>query len=165
MIPVGAAKGLPRRKKGISMEFREEKRDLFSVSNDYYLAHCISADFAMGKGIVVEFNRRFDMKNQLKAHYPDYLDRWQREKKRSGCILAGRVFNLITKERYFQKPTYETLRGALECMKALCLQKGIRQVAMPVIGCGLDRLEWEQVSAVIQDVFSDTGIEILVCTR
>ncbi|MCI9243691.1 MAG: macro domain-containing protein [Lawsonibacter sp.] len=147
------------------MEFREEKRDLFSVPDDYYLAHCISADFAMGKGIAVEFNRRFDMKNKLKAHYPDYLDQWQREKKRSGCILAGRVFNLITKERYFQKPTYETLRGALECMKALCVQKGVRRAAMPVIGCGLDRLAWEQVSAVIQDVFSDTGIEILVCIK
>lgn len=147
------------------MEFREEKRDLFSVPDDYYLAHCISADFAMGKGIAVEFNRRFDMKNKLKAHYPDYLDQWQREKKRSGCILAGRVFNLITKERYFQKPTYETLRGALECMKALCVQKGVRRTAMPVIGCGLDRLAWEQVSAVIQDVFSDTGIEILVCIK
>ena len=68
------------------MELREEKRDLFSVPDDYYLAHCISADFAMGKGIVVEFNRRFDMKNKLKAHYPDYLDQWEREKKRSGCI-------------------------------------------------------------------------------
>ena len=147
------------------MEFREEKRDLFSVPDDYYLAHCISADFAMGKGIAVEFNRRFDMKNKLKAHYPDYLDQWQREKKRSGCILAGRVFNLITKERYFQKPTYETLRGALECMKALCVQKGVRRAAMPVIGCGLDRLAWEQVSAVIQDVFSDTGTEILVCIK
>lgn len=147
------------------MEFREEKRDLFSVPDDYYLAHCISADFAMGKGIAVEFNRRFDMKNKLKAHYPDYLNQWQREKKRSGCILAGRVFNLITKERYFQKPTYETLRGALECMKALCVQKGVRRAAMPVIGCGLDRLAWEQVSAVIQDVFSDTGIEILVCIK
>lgn len=147
------------------MEFREEKRDLFSVPDDYYLAHCISADFAMGKGIAVEFNRRFDMKNKLKAHYPDYLNQWQREKKRSGCILAGRVFNLITKERYFQKPTYETLRGALECMKALCVQKGVRRAAMPVIGCGLDRLAWEQVSAVIQDVFSDTGTEILVCIK
>ena len=147
------------------MEFREEKRDLFSVPDDYYLAHCISADFAMGKGIAVEFNRRFDMKNKLKAHYPDYLNQWQREKKRSGCILAGRVFNLITKERYFQKPTYETLRGALECMKALCVQKGVRRAAMPVIGCGLNRLAWEQVSAVIQDVFSDTGIEILVCIK
>ena len=147
------------------MELREEKRDLFSVPDDYYLAHCISADFAMGKGIVVEFNKRFDMKNKLKARYPDYLNQWQREKKRSGCILAGRVFNLITKERYFQKPTYETLRGALECMKALCVQKGVRRAAMPVIGCGLDRLAWEQVSAVIQDVFSDTGIEILVCIK
>ena len=141
------------------------RSDLFSVPEDYYLAHCISADFAMGKGIAVEFNRHFDMKNKLKAHYPDYLDQWQREKKRSGCILAGRVFNLITKERYFQKPTYETLRGALECMKALCVQKGVRRAAMPVIGCGLDRLAWEQVSAVIQDVFSDTGIEILVCIK
>ena len=163
-MPTGGQRP-PDRKKGIRMEFREEKRDLFSVPEDYYLAHCISADFAMGKGIAVEFNRRFDMKNKLKAHYPDYLDQWQREKKRSGCILAGRVFNLITKERYFQKPTYETLRGALECMKALCVQKGVRRAAMPVIGCGLDRLAWEQVSAVIQDVFSDTGIEILVCIK
>ena len=163
-MPTGGQRP-PDRKKGIRMEFREEKRDLFSVPEDYYLAHCISADFAMGKGIAVEFNRHFDMKNKLKAHYPDYLDQWQREKKRSGCILAGRVFNLITKERYFQKPTYETLRGALECMKALCVQKGVRQAAMPVIGCGLDRLAWEQVSAVIQDVFSDTGIEILVCIK
>ncbi len=147
------------------MEFREEKRDLFSVPDDYYLAHCISADFAMGKGIVVEFNRRFDMKNKLKAHYPDYLDRWQQEKKRSGCILAGRVFNLITKERYFQKPTYESLRGALECMKTLCGEKGVRRVAMPVIGCGLDRLEWEKVSAIIREVFSDKGVEVLVCRQ
>ena len=119
----------------------------------------------MGKGIVVEFNRRFDMKNKLRAHYPDYLDQWQREKKRSGCILAGRVFNLITKERYFQKPTYETMRGALECMKALCAQKDIRRIAMPVIGCGLDRLEWEKVSAVIRDVFAGTDVEILVCKQ
>ena len=147
------------------MELREEKRDLFSVPDDYYLAHCISADFAMGKGIVVEFNKRFDMKNKLKARYPDYLNQWQREKKRSGCILAGRVFNLITKERYFQKPTYESLRGALECMKTLCGEKGVRRVAMPVIGCGLDRLEWEKVSAIIREVFSDKGVEVLVCRQ
>ena len=47
------------------MIYREEIQDLFSVPNDYYLAHCISADFGMGKGIVVEFNKRFDMKKKL----------------------------------------------------------------------------------------------------
>ena len=50
-------------------------------------------------------------------------------------------------------------------MKALCAQKDIRRVAMPVIGCGLDRLEWEKVSAVIQDVFAGTDVEILVCKQ
>lgn len=31
------------------MIYREEVRDLFSVPDDYYLAHCISADFGMGR--------------------------------------------------------------------------------------------------------------------
>ena len=31
------------------MKYKEEKRDLFSVPEDYYLAHCISADFGMGR--------------------------------------------------------------------------------------------------------------------
>lgn len=49
------------------MIFKEEKRDLFTVPDDYYLAHCISADFGMGKGIVVEFNKRFNMKQILQS--------------------------------------------------------------------------------------------------
>lgn len=51
------------------MIYKEENRDLFVVPEDYYLAHCISADFGMGKGIVVEFNKRFDMKRRLQAKY------------------------------------------------------------------------------------------------
>ena len=147
------------------MRYREEVRDLFSVPEEYGLVHCISADFAMGKGIVVEFNRRFDMKRRLQRGYPDYLDHYRTLESGGDCILEGRVFNLITKERYFQKPTYESLRGALECMKTLCGEKGVRRVAMPVIGCGLDRLEWEKVSAIIREVFSDTGVEVLVCRQ
>ena len=37
------------------MIYSEEQRDLFSVSDDYYLVQCISADFAMGAGIAVQF--------------------------------------------------------------------------------------------------------------
>lgn len=55
------------------MTYNERQQDLFSVSDEYYLAHCISADFGMGKGIVVEFNRRFDMKHKLRQGYPNYI--------------------------------------------------------------------------------------------
>lgn len=62
------------------MIYKEEKRDLFTVPEEYYLAHCISADFGMGKGIVVEFNKRFDMKRKLQKTYPDYLNQWIHKK-------------------------------------------------------------------------------------
>lgn len=147
------------------MIYREENMDLFSVSDDYYLAHCISADFDMGRGIVVEFNRRFDMKRKLQSEYPNYLSQYTHKRIGGDCILEGKVFNLITKERYFHKPTIITMRLALEKMKQVCLENNIKKIAMPVIGCGLDRLNWNDVSEQIKSVFTDMHVEILVCKR
>lgn len=145
------------------MTYREEAGDLFAVPEDYCLAHCISADFAMGKGIVLEFNRRFDMKRLLRQRYPTYLAGYRQNATGGDCLREGRVLNLVTKERYFQKPTFATMEAALRRMRELCLEEGIAKVAMPTIGAGLDRLAWGEVSALVQKVFEDTGIEILVC--
>lgn len=49
------------------MFYKEEKRDLFSVSDSWYLAQCVSADFAMGAGIAVQFNKHFNVKENLKS--------------------------------------------------------------------------------------------------
>lgn len=147
------------------MIYNEEIRDLFSVPEDYYLAHCISADFGMGKGIVVEFNKRFDMKRTLQIKYPDFINQWSHNRWTYHCLLEGRVFNLITKERYFHKPTYETLYGSLQTMRQLAMQNNITKIAMPIIGCGLDRLNWDVVKHYIKQVFQDTDIEILVCKQ
>ena len=147
------------------MKYSEENKDLFTVPEDYYLAHCISADFGMGKGIVVEFNKRFDMKRKLQTKYPDYLNQYTHKRIGGDCLLEDRVFNLITKERYFHKPTIITMRLALEKMKQICLENNIKKIAMPVIGCGLDRMNWNDVSEQIKDVFADMDVEILVCKR
>lgn len=78
------------------------------------------------------------------------------------ALIEGRVINLITKERYWEKPTYETMREALNIAR-LRLPYDCKKIAMPVIGCGLDRLEWCKVSEIIKEVFANTDIEILVC--
>jgi hypothetical protein len=147
------------------MIYKEEVRDLFSVPEDYYLVHCISADFGMGKGIAVEFNKHFDMKNKLQTKYPDYVNQWHRSKTIGHCIYEGRVFNLVTKERYWHKPTYISITFALKQMRTLCYLNDIKKIAMPIIGCGLDRLEWSKVSKIIQTLFEDRDIEILVCRQ
>jgi O-acetyl-ADP-ribose deacetylase (regulator of RNase III) len=141
------------------MNYEEVKRDLFTVSEDYYLAHCISSDFVMGAGIAVPFDRQFNLKpqfKQIKKKNPSLLTH-------PTCVRLGRVLNLITKKSVWDKPTYDTMTGALKKMKRICLDKGIKKIAMPKIGCGIDRLEWSKISGIIKEVFSDIDIEILVC--
>lgn len=147
------------------MIYKEEIRDLFSVPEDYYLAHCISADFRMGAGIAVEFNKRFDMRRKLKEEVPDYWEYMQTYNLQGECILIDRVLNLITKEKYYHKPTYKSMKQALNMMKIVCDANNINKVAMPLLGCGLDRLQWDKVSKFIKEVFKDTDIEILVCKQ
>lgn len=142
------------------MIYKEEVRDLFSVPEDYYLTHCISADFEMGKGIAVEFKKRFDMKNELNKKYSN--NDWNGY---GYCLAAGKIFNLITKEFYYKKPTYKTLEEALWQMRDYVIRRGITKIAMPTIASGLDRLDWKRVSEIIRDIFNDVGVEILVCKQ
>ena len=147
------------------MIIREEQRDLFTVPTDYILVHCISADLAMGAGIAKEFARR-GVKAELQKDYQDI--------EVGDCLVSDTTgwraeLNLVTKEKYWQKPTYETMRMALEDTKSLYeeIMSYIETVklAMPRIGCGLDRLQWDKVKAIIEEVFADTDIEILVCVK
>lgn len=132
--------------------------NLFEVDDKYYYAHCISADFEMDAGIAVDFKKKFHMKSKLqnmwKGQTPDYPQ----------AILIDKVFNLITKAKYYGKPTYKTIEVAIQDMQEICVQENIKYLAMPKIGCGLDRLSWDKVRKILSETFKDTDIEILVCS-
>ncbi len=139
------------------MIIKEEVRDLFTVPQGFYLVHCISGDFALGAGIAKQFVKVYNMKEKLESRW-DFID-----KDENKAIIIDNVFNLITKRKYFQKPTYDSLREALEDMKEQANNLLITKLAMPKIGCGLDRLEWSRVKEILEEIFEDTDIEILVC--
>merc|ERR1712241_1412478 len=44
-------------------------------------------------------------------------------------------------------------------------RKGVEGVAMPRIGCGLDLLEWRRVKRLLEEVFEDSDVKIVVYTR
>jgi len=137
------------------MILREEQRDLFSVSHGYYFAHCISGDFALGAGIAVKFNELYNMRKKLKE---------VTEYESDNCaILIDNVFNLVTKRRAFHKPTYDSLNEALVDMMEQVISLGVEKIAIPLLGCGLDRLDWNLVKEIIEEVFEDVDVEILVC--
>lgn len=142
------------------MIFKEINGDLFESDEKYTLVHCISADCAMGAGIAKTFDDRMPKMKKL-------LKRTIRENNMQGyfaILYQGErnVINLITKERYWHKPTYSSLKTSLLNAKNIAIRNNIKYLAMPVIGCGLDRLQWSKVSVMIKEVFADTDIEIVV---
>ncbi len=137
------------------MILKEEQRDLFSVPHGYYFAHCISGDFALGAGVAVQFDDLYNMRKKLQNTFGSMSD--------NCAVLVDNVFNLVTKRKAFHKPTYDSLREALEDMAEQVEELEIEKIAIPKIGCGLDRLNWELVKEIIEDVFEDIDIEILVC--
>lgn len=143
------------------MIIREEKRDLFTVPQGYYLAHCISGDYALGAGIAKQFVEVYNMRYKLHNHYP--IPDGEKFANVGKALLVDNVFNLVTKARCFHKPTYDSLYETLEDMREQCEELDITKLAIPYIGCGLDRLNWDNVKDVIEDVFEDTDAEILVC--
>lgn len=72
------------------------------------------------------------------------------------------IYNLITKDKYFNKPTYQTMHSSLEAMRAHIEQNSVKKLAIPRIGCGLDGLAWNKVKDQLEEVFKDVDIEIKV---
>lgn len=141
------------------MKYTEIEQDLFNVNKgEYYFAHCISSDCQMDAGIAIHFNRHFKIRKDL-------LKKTAEERKHPTCVKVegSQVFNLITKERYWNIPSYESVRESLEKMKNLIEVEKITKLAMPRIASGLDQKKWEAIREMIQDVFKDTDIEIMVC--
>lgn len=139
------------------MNITIENRDLFTVPQGYYLAHCISADFALGAGIAKTFDKVYNMRFKLFRDYDPY------EYDGGDALLVDNVFNLVTKDKCYHKPTYESLRESLEVMKHIMELSAITKLAMPRIASGLDRLDCDEVYDIICEVFEDTDVEILIC--
>jgi hypothetical protein len=126
------------------------------VPDGYYLAHSISGDYSLGAGIAKRVDREYGMRRMLQATYPH-------RKPSERALLVSNVFNLVTKDTLHDRPTYDSLRLALEDMRAKCLLLGIRKVAMPHLSCGMDGLSWKRVRPIVYETFEGTGIEVLVC--
>lgn len=143
------------------MTILEKDGNLFDIDYKYALAHCISEDCEMGKGIARQFVHEFpymkryvyDMVHVNNIHYP--------------CAIVypfslQKVINIITKDRYFDLPTYDSIRKGIKHAASICESLNIKYLAMPRIGCGKDGLNWNTVKEIIIDEFENLDIEIII---
>lgn len=153
------------------MEIIEEKRDLFTLDvHKYVFAHNISCDCAMGAGIVVPFKKRH---RNLKHTCFNYSK--SKEFKTLGTTFKysddkGIVYNMFTKQNVWENSTtlgeevyLKNLKSCLYDLKLQMILNNEKYLALPKIGCGLDRCNWSDVKMLIEEVFNNTEIEVRVC--
>lgn len=141
------------------MKIHEVVGNLFESNEKFALAHCVSADFAMNAGIAKTFKTKFGKVDGL-----HHLYNRQTKVGEICCknICNRWIFHLVTKKLYFKKPTYKDLNNCLQEMKTMMMSNDLKFLAIPLLGCGLDRLSWSKVKSMIINVFFDTDIEIKV---
>lgn len=141
------------------MNYREISADILSLPDTYWVAHCISQDCKLGKGLALSISNTY-------PNIRRYLVNQVRQDKTTIVIpyYTGEIFNLITKKEYFGKPTYKSIELALIELKYQVISMNIRKLAFPKIGCGLDNKDWNKVKQMILDIFEDVdNLDILFC--
>jgi hypothetical protein len=131
--------------------------DLFNRPKEESFAHCVNEDFTMSTGFALQVKETHKCRaNELKA-----------QKKTVGeCAYLKYdkfyMFFLITKQFYHEKPTYQSLEKSLIDLLRQCKTLKVNIIGMPRIGAGLDLLDWNITSKIINKVYQLSNIQINV---
>ena len=131
------------------MIYKELYGDLFEQGSNKNLAHCVSADFRMSRGIARTFRERFGGIEELitlNATVGDTVKLTRDDRY---------IFYLITKEKYFHKPTLRSLKQCLLHLKKQIIELGIISLDIPKIAAGLDKIPWTITKQLLLEVFFD----------
>jgi len=140
------------------VKVEEIQEDLFKMPDEYALAHCVAEDMIMGRGIAVQFSQQFKRHDEL----------YQQRQKQGGLAVLQvdnerYIYYLVTKKYSYGKPTIYTMWSSLNKLQQHIEEHQVKKLAIPKIGCGLDRLEWSEVKPMIEYIFRNTDIKITVC--
>ena len=129
-------------------------------SNAQTLVNTVNCVGVMGKGIALEFKKRFPEMNR------DYEERCKAGKVKLGRpylftdLVGPWVLNFPTKDHWRSVSRVQDVIEGLEYLKQRYREWGIRSLAMPPLGCGQGQLEWRVVGPTLYRHLSELEIPV-----
>lgn len=132
------------------------------------LVNTVNEVGVMGKGIALAFREAFPASARL------YREACRRGEVRVGRVLVTKnvalfgprwIIHFPTKKHWRHPSQLEWIREGLVDLTRVIRELGIRSIALPPLGCGNGRLEWDDVRREMETALSPlTDVEILVYT-
>lgn len=141
-------------------------------SNAQTLVNTVNCVGVMGKGVALEFKKRFpDM-------YEEYAAKCGKGEVRPGRPYLFKphdeqlglfdsdprpwILNFPTKRHWRARSRLEDIVEGLRYLEQHYAEWGIESLAVPPLGCGNGRLKWEEVGPILYRCFSRFGIPVTV---
>lgn len=135
------------------------KGDIFN-SNAQTLVNTVNCVGVMGKGLALEYKKRFP------GMYQDYVQRCKKGQVRLGepylfrGLQSPAIINFPTKDHWRSVSRLDDIIKGLEYLKRHYKGWGITSIAIPSLGCQLGQLEWRLVLPVIYNHLSSFDIPV-----
>lgn len=139
-------------------KIKEETINIFTTEPSYSIAHCISADLKMSRGIA----------SLIKTVFGDATPILSNFNVKIGDAIPIKLKNrtiyfLVTKNRYFHKPKLDDIKKSIKNLKKIMITQHDFKLAIPTIAAGLDKCNWTIIKQIIYAEFHDTNINVLIC--
>lgn len=115
------------------------------------LVNTVNCVGVMGKGIALEFKKRFP------EMYHDYLERCERHEVKLGVpylyrtLIPPQIVNFPTKEHWKSVSKASDIARGMDYLLAHYKEWGITSLAIPPLGCGNGQLEWRVAGPLIYE--------------
>lgn len=145
------------------IEFR--KGDIF-LSGAQVLVNPVNCMGVSGKGLALEFAKRFPVNQKI---YRDYCDEGVAGHMVPGALLLCRevkknavIFNVATKNHWKDPSKIEWIISCLDAIVFHTKHFNIRSIAIPALGCGNGKLEWHKIKRIMEDMLQDLNTDVYI---
>lgn len=115
-----------------------------------------------GRGLAADFSSRF----------PENQMRLMEKKNLLGKLIPGNVYwfkpstfpliaNMTTKDHWRQNSRMEWLQDGIITLHD-SVDLGIKSIAIPRVGCGLGKLDWQELKPFVLQVFQDVDYDVFI---
>ncbi|CAH1722587.1 unnamed protein product [Aphis gossypii] len=135
----------------INNNIKELKGSIFNCPDNFAIAHCLSADLKINKGIT----------NLICKVYGDTSPQLALQELNVGNTIPinnnnKTIFHLITKKLYYHKPKYEDLKTSVHNLKLEAIRLNILKIAIPTLISGPREFSWSIIKQLIYSEFENT---------
>lgn len=133
-----------------------QKGDLFDAQTEA-IVNTVNTVGVMGKGIALQFKKRFPANYEayLKAIADKKIDIGMLFVTESPSLFYKYIINFPTKKHWRNPSRYEFVEKGMQDLVQIIQENDIRSIAIPPLGAGNGKLDWERVKPIIEKYAHD----------